>query len=287
MNNIKWLALVGILALTGCNRVTVEPAQLGKVLSPSGYSEEVLTTGKHTLGIREDLVKLEMSTNTYNEPMTVILSDKLTLAFDVKYTGRIRNNEAVINSMFNDITHGGDYLITFLEVYRIYGQPKVRNVSREIMSQYSVEDVHANYSRISEEISVGLKEALVGTPIELSGVALGDIRYPQIVTDAVSNAKERNMNIEREVAQAKIDLLKKTNELQLIQADYEIEMTKARTVADANKVMGESITPSLLDLKRIEVARVMAENSGKEGNVVYMPIEAMTSVGASVKMFNK
>lgn len=271
----------------GCNRVTVEPAQLGKVLSPSGYSNEVLVTGKYTLGMREELVILDTATNTYAESMNVILSDKLTLTFDVKYTGRIRKDTKVINAMFNDITHGGDYKIMFQEVYSIYGQPKVRNISREVMSKYTVEDVHANYSRISEEINVALLDAFKGTPIELSSVALGDIRYPDVVTNAVSEAKKRNMEIEKEVAQAKIELLKKENELTLIKADYEIEMTKARTVADANKVMGESVTPALLELKRIEVSKVIAGNSGKQGNTVYMPVESLTSSAAQIKMYNK
>lgn len=279
------LGLVGALLLTtGCTRVTVDPAQLGKVLSPSGYSHEVLPTGKHTLGLRESLVVLDISTNTYSERMKVILKDKLTLTFDVKYTGRINKDKAVINSMFNDITHGGDYKITFTEIYKIYGQPTVRNVSREIMSQYTVEDVHANYARISEEIAERLATSFVGSPISLSGVALGEIQYPDIVTDAVSAAKERNMSIEKETAQAKIALLKKKNELALIKADREIELTKARTIADSNEIMGKSVTPTLLELKRIEVSKILAENAD-EGSTIYIPVEGLTSTGASVKMY--
>lgn len=286
MNKLLILLSLVVLTLTGCNRVTVDPAQLGKVLSPSGYSQEVLVTGKHTLGLREELVVLDISTNTYAERMNVILKDKLTLTFDVKYTGRIRNDKKVINAMFNDITHGGDYKITFTEIYRIYGQPKVRNISREIMSQYTVEDVHANYARISEEIAVALTNAFQGSPISLSGVSLGEIKYPDVVTAAVSQAKERNMQIERETAQAKIDLLKKENELTLIKAQREIELTKARTVAEANEIMGKSVTPTLLELKRIEVSKILAQQAG-EGSTVYIPVEGLTSTGASVKMFNK
>lgn len=278
-------SVLAVSALTGCNRVTVDPAQLGKVLSPSGYSSELLVTGKHTLGMREDLVVLDISTNTYSERMNVILKDKLTLTFEVKYTGRIRNDQKVINAMFNDITHGGDYKITFTEIYRIYGQPKVRNISREIMSQYTVEDVHANYARISEEIAFAMTEALKGSPISLSGVSLGEIKYPDVVTAAVSEAKERNMQIERETAQAKIDLLKKKNDLALIKADREIELTKAKTVADANKIMGESVTDSLLELKRIEVNKILAEGSN-ESSKIYIPIEGMTSTGAQVSMYS-
>ena len=286
MNKFLMVAIMAVIGLTGCNRVTVDPAQLGKVLSPSGYSQEVLVTGKHTLGFREDLVVLDISTNTYSERMRVILKDKLTLTFEVQYTGRIRNDKRIINSLFNDITHGGDYKITFTEIYRIYGQPKVRNISREIMSQYTVEDVHANYARISEEIAKGLSDAFLGSPVSLSGIALGEIKYPDIVTAAVSEAKERNMQIERETAQAKIDLLKKKNELTLIKADREIELTKAHTVAESNKIMGKSVTPTLLELKRIEVSKILAQHAG-EGSTIYIPVEGLTSTGASVKMFSK
>lgn len=281
------LAVIGTLAFSGCSRVTVEPATVGKVLSPSGYSQEVFPAGKYTLGMREDMVILDVSTNTYTEPMDVILSDKLKITFDVRFRGRIRNDQKVINSMFNDITHGGDYKLSFQEVYAVYGKSAVRNVSRGIMSQYSVEDVHANYTRISKEIAGALEKEFVGTPIELSRINLGGVRYPDVVTNAVAQAKQRNMDIEREEAQAKIDLLKKENELKLVSADYEIEMTKAKTVADANKIMGESVTSELLELKRIEVNRIMAQGANKEGNTIYLPVEGLTTTGASVKMFNK
>jgi len=285
IKNIIFIVLA-LIFLSGCTRVTVEPAQIGKVLSPTGYSPEVLVPGMYTLGMRETLVILDTSTNTYTEKMDVILKDKLTLRFDVRFRGRILNKANVIDAMFNDITHGGDYKVTFTEVYKIYGKAAVRNKSREIMSQYTVEDVHANYGRISKEISMALAQGLQGTPIELSDIALGGVRYPDIVTAAVSEAKERNMQIERETAQAKIDLLKKTNELALINADYAIEMKKANTIADANKVMGKSITPALLDLKRIEVTKIIASNANK-GQVVYMPVEGMSSTGANVRMWSK
>lgn len=286
----KWtnslLAVMAILVVSGCSRVTVEPAQVGKVLSPSGYSNEVLKPGKYTLGMREDLVVLDTSTNTYKEPIKAILSDKLTLTFDVRFRGRIRKDTKILNSMFNDITHGGDYKVTFTDVYSIYGKAAVRNKAREIISKYTVEDVHKNYSRISAEVQLAVLGALESTPIELSDVALGDIRYPDLVTKAVEEAKSRQMQIEREKNQAKIDLLKKENELKLIQADYEIEMTKARTISDYNKEIGKGITPQLLELKRIEVSKTLATHA-KDSSTVYIPVEGLTSTGASVRMFNK
>lgn len=283
---MKRLILIGlaVVSLIGCNRVIVEPAQIGKVLSTSGYSKEILNPGKYNLGFFEELVILDTSTNVYKEKINVILSDKLTLTFEVRFRGRIRNDRSVVNSMFNDLTHGGDYKVSFSEVYSVYGRSAVRSKARDVVSTYNVEDVHKNYARISKEVSLAVLEGLVGTPIELSDVSLGNVKYPEVVTAAVNAAKARKMDIEKAKAQAKIDLLEKTNQLALVNAEYAIEMKRADIVADYNKRIGEGITPELLELKRIEVSKILASHAD-ESSTIYVPIAALGTNGLSNKVF--
>jgi hypothetical protein len=252
-------------------------------LGTAGYEAGTLEPGKYTLWGRDKLITLQTNTQTYKETVNVVLQDKLTLHVDIRFRGRIAGSDVVIDSMFNDIVAGDDDLIVFNDVYGIYGRMAVRNVTREIIGQYSVEDVHKNYSRLSEEIGKALLPALQGTPMEISDIALGNIAYPKVVTDAINAAKERDLAIKKEEAQAKIDLTKKKNEQVLAKADYDIEVTKAKTVRDSNKILGQSITPQLLDLKRLEALKLMAENE----RAVFMPVEAMTSTGAQMRIYQK
>lgn len=275
--------LIISIFLTGCSFELVPPANKGKILGTAGYQEGVLQPGKYTLWGRDKLITLQTNTQTYTENVNVVLQDKLTLNVDVKFRGRIAGSDAVIDAMFNDIVAGDDDLIVFNEVYGIYGRMAVRNVAREVIGQYTVEDVHKNYNRLSEEIGKSLMVAIEGTPIEISDVALGNIAYPKVVTDAINAAKERDLAIKKEEAQAKIELVKKKNEMALAKADYNIKITVAKAIRDSNKIIGSNITDQLLDLKRIEALKLMAKNE----RAVFMPVEAMTSVGAQVRMLSK
>ncbi|MDP8268302.1 MAG: SPFH domain-containing protein [Candidatus Tenebribacter davisii] len=284
MKKINLLSIVFLLllmAMYSCGWETVPPTAKGKILTTSGYSLDVLVPGKYTLWGRDELVLLQTNTATYSESVKVILQDKLTITAHVKFRGRIAGSQDVINSMFNDITPGDDKIVQFMEVYNVYGRMAVRNKAREILSKYNVEDVHKNYARLSGEIKASLTKVLINTPLEISDIALGEIAYPKVVTDAVNMSKERQMSIEKEENQALIDMTKKKNELLLAEADYQIEITKAKAIRDKNKIIGEGVTPALIELRRLEVLEKMSENKA----AVFMPVEGMTSIGAQIKMF--
>ena len=175
----KILTVISVLSMAACSFDVVPPAHKGKILSPSGYEPDVLETGKVTTWLRDELILLDVSTKTYSETVSVILADKLTLKADIKFRGRIGNNPKIINSMFNDITAGDDNVVSFNEVYNVYGKMLVRNKAREILSTYTVEDIHKNYARLSKEIAKALEEPLKRTPLEVSDIALGNIGYPK------------------------------------------------------------------------------------------------------------
>ena len=277
------ISLILAVMITGCSFETVPPASKGKVLTTAGYQPDILEPGKYTLLGRDKMIVLQTNTNTYRETVNVVLKDKLTLMADIRFRGRIAGDKKVINSMFNDISAGDDSTVSFDEVYSVYGKMAIRNKTREIISQYSVEDVHKNYARLSKEIGAALTKALAGTPLEISDVALGSITYPKVVTDAINAAKERDLAIKKEEAQAKIMLTRKKNERALAEANYQIEITKAKAVRDKNKIIGQGVTPELIELRRLEVLEKMAENKA----AVFMPVEAMASTGAQVRMFAK
>jgi len=114
-------------------------------------------------------------------------------------------------------------------------------------------------------------------------VALGNIAYPEVVTAAINAAKERELAITKEQAQAEIELTKKKNERLLAEADYQIEITRAKAIRDKNKIIGEGVTPELLQLRALEVQAIMAENKA----AVFMPYEAMQTLGAQNRIYSK
>jgi len=278
----KTLLLLTAITLGGCGFYTVEPASKGKILTTSGYQPEVLEPGKYTLFGRDDMVILDTSSKVYSENnIEVKLKDKLTLFVDVKFSGRISSDPSVVNTIFNDIVAGDDRRVAFDEVYAVYGRMIIRNKTREIISEYTVDDVHTNYKRISQQIADAVLLSFKTTPIELSQVMIGNINYPEVINASIEANEERRLAIEKEEAQAAIDMTKKENELVLALKDYEIEITRAKAVRDANKIIGEGITEDLLSLRALEVQSEMAKNKA----AVFMPYEAMSTVGAQNRIY--
>lgn len=286
MTNIKMISALVLMSvlMVGCGWEKVPPASKGKILTGSGYQDEVLEPGRYFAWWWEDVVVIDTSTRRFDENMSVILADRMELDFQVNFRVRLDGTPSVLNTMFNDIKVDPKQGIPLSQVYRTYGQMVVRNTAREVVGQYTVDEVHSNYSRLSEEMAKALLPKIENLPIEMSDITISDITYPKIVTEAIEIAEQRRLQIEQEKAQAEIDLLKRENERALAEAEYQTRMTKARTVRDENRTISEGLSPELLEFYRIENQKIFAERSGE--GTTFIPIEGLTSAGASVKMFS-
>lgn len=283
MKKIITLTLLMLTMLTvGCSRVTVPPAAKGKLLSASGYSQDVKEPGKYWVAWWNSMVILDTSTSIEKEAITVKMKDKLDLTFEVRFRSRISGGEKTINAMFNDIKHE-DYQVTLPMVYKIYGRDEVRAVGRSVMSKYEAEEVPENFDRITQELRVALDEALKNSPLEMSNVTLGNIQYPTTITEAIEAQAERRLAIETEQNQQAIEMVKKTNALELAKADYDIRITKAKAIRDENRITSEGISDKLLQYRALEVQEKMAENK----NSVFVPYEALGNSGFHNRVFSK
>lgn len=264
------LFTVVALGITACGPTTIEPGTVGKVLTPSGYNKEILPPQKTWLGFRESVVRVDTTTHVTKESVVAVLKDKMELTMDVRFTGRLDVTPAVLNPVFNDVIITGKTL-TYDQVYQRYVQPKLRQIVREVLIDYDVESIQPNYSVIAAEIKMRVSKELVNTPVQISDFNLGRYKYPIAVTKAIEDAKKRQMDLEKTKADNAIALQEKENELAIAQANKEIALVEAQTTSEANKILGQSITEELLELKRIEVQRILANNS-KDNTKVYVPL---------------
>ncbi len=292
LNKLRYLSLMCLTVfMVGCGYEQVPPAHVGKILDTNGYQADIVPPSRVYVGWREELVLVQTGTETKAERMEVIMQDKLTLGFDERFRTRIKtSDERVLNGIFNDIAvdrAGGQRLLTLSTVYNTYGKMLVRNKAREVISQYSVEDVHKNYARISSEIYKAITDAAQGIPLTVSDVALGNIAYPKLITAAVEAAveaaEERRVAIATQEAQVQIEMKEKEGQQKLAEMDYKIEMTKARALRDVNKTVAEGITPELIALKTLEVQQALAKNN----SAVFVPYESLNNTGLNNRMFSK
>ncbi|QBX32474.1 SPFH domain/band 7 family protein [Pseudomonas phage PA1C] len=279
-------AILIALVVTGCSFEVIPPAHKGKLLTVNGYSPEVLEPGKLTVYGRDQLILLDGSVQTKNEQLTVKMADKLDLTFTVSFRTRVAGNEQVINAMFNSITVV-DNIVTLDQVYSIYGRDVVSSVSRSVLGKYKVEEVPANFDKITADLLAKLQEAMKNSPLEVSNVTLGSLKYPSVITEAIEKQAERELAIQTENNQQAIEMTKRTNALKLAEADREVELTKARTLRDQNQIVAAGISEKLLQYRALEVQEKMANSLGNSGSSIFVPYEALNSTGMSNRVFSK
>lgn len=276
------LAMIAVVALQGCSFEVIPPAFKGKVLTTTGYNKEILEPGKTTLYGRDELVLLETGTRTVAETITVKMDDKLDLTFDVRFRTRIGGNEKVLNTMFNDI-QVKDKRVTLQQVYGVYGLDVVQSVSRSVVGKYKTEDVGANFDKITADLADRLTKAMVNSPLEVSNVTLGNLKYPDVITIAIEKQSERRLAIETETNQQAIETTKRTNSLALSLLDRDIELTRAKTLRDTNAITADGLSPMLLAYKALDVQQDMAKNNA----AVFVPYEALGNAGLANRIYGK
>ncbi len=284
------MVALSTMVLAGCSQ-PIPPAHKGKVLSPDGYTTDVHPPGR--VGgfgplSRNTLILLETGTKTSKETIKVKLADDAELTFDVRFRTRISGSDEVINSMFNDITPV-DNKVTLDMVYDTYGRMIVRNKAREVMNDYKVDEVSKNYDRISGELAVAITKGFVGVPLAMSDVALGKIQWPTEVTDAINATLKSRASIAKIEADKLKELADAKAREAIAEANYAAEMVDARTLRDYNKTVAAGISENFLRFKALQTQEKMISmmKENPQGNTVYMPYDALGTMGAQMQMFGK
>jgi len=137
----------------------------------------------------------------------------------------------------------------------------VRNSLNEVASTYSVEDIYGE--RKAEFLHK--VEALIQTKLSPVGVGIqqfgfiGAPRVPEVISAAITGKAQAIQNAERaqnELAQTQAEAAKKIAEAD---GDAKSEVARAQGEAEANRIRQASITPQLLELRRLENQRALID----------------------------
>ncbi|MBB6146266.1 regulator of protease activity HflC (stomatin/prohibitin superfamily) [Silvibacterium bohemicum] len=137
----------------------------------------------------------------------------------------------------------------------------VRNSLNEVASTYPVEDIYGE--RKTEflhkvEALIQSKMAPVGVGIQQFGF-IGAPRVPDVISSAITGKAQAIQNAERaqnELAQTQAEAAKKIAEAD---GDAKSEVARAQGEAEANRIRQASITPQLLELRRLENQRALVD----------------------------
>ena len=295
---VAFFTTVAIL-FTGCsNKEVVNQGEVGKILTSQGFQPEILTPGAYRIcGIIDELflkcynklIILETVEKTITEqPITIRMKDNLNLKVNyLRVRIKPKTDEKILNVLFNEVK-AKNGKITVNDLYNIYGKLIVTRDVREILSQYTIDEVRLNYKRITNEIYKKINNDFKNLPIKLLDLSIGKLEFPKIYNQAIELSKQKEIEIKKAEAETIIKIQKMKGEEEIAKARYKIKMLEARRISDYNKMIGKSVTPQLIELRKLEVQEELVKNLNGNKNVVYMPLPMMqhTNYFLNLKQFN-
>lgn len=281
------LVVLMVLGFGGCSflgkKVEVPPAHVGKILTKNGYKPDTVTPSKFRLdpclAYCDSMVLLEVSDKPMRESFQLFMpKDQLNMSFDVRMTMSVAKQE--IDSIYDRIPPQKG-LIHFATVYQTYAQPVIRDVVRQVISKYSINEVASSRERISQELYQSVGSALKGTALNIKRFGLADVQFPSVITTAKENAAKRREEIEQERAQLEKQKIILERELEEAKMKRAIEREKAEGTKEVNEILAKSVTDKYLAYRGLEVLEKMAESDNK----VFVPVEALGTVGLQQALF--
>lgn len=298
------LALALTFALTGCSS-QVPPGFVGKKISTSGVQPNIYEQGRHYHGFNTRMILINTSSELQAANVRVIMADYdvsdtgeatrrigLEMDFIVNVRYRIRNQEAVINAMLRDMRlDDRSNQITAQQIYARYGNMVVGRVSREVLGNYTPEEVLNNLEQINSQLFAGIRDGLENTPLELSSASLGPITLPQVITDRIAANKDTELAEAQARAQQRIDMLERQNQIELARQEAVRQRVDAQSMAEQNRILNESVTPEVLRLRELSLREreieMMRTIGGNGNSTIFIPYGAVDNAGAQFRMFNQ
>ncbi|MCD6229979.1 MAG: prohibitin family protein [Candidatus Diapherotrites archaeon] len=247
---ITLIILVGIVILLAPIMIyIIEDGQVGVKKTFGHISDEEIGTGVAIIiPFVESIEVYDVKTQEIGESSSVPSSEGLIITLDASVlyhleptmVAELRKN---VNANFKDT------LIV----------PYIRNEFRDTISGYEAKTIYSQSGRkeISNKIKDNLIQKLQSRGIIIEDILLRGITLPQKLTDAI----ELKLQKEQEAQRKEFELLAATK-------DAEIEVERAKGVAEANKIIADSIDKDYI--LYLWVQGLQNETS----EVIYVPTEA-------------
>ncbi len=264
----------------------VPPAYVGKISGPNGLEDALLTPSKFRLDYCffwqacDNLILVEASDQSVTETMNLYMpKDDLNLAFDVRGTLTVSDDQNNVKQIFNRITanktDGRTSIIPFDKVYNVYGQPIIRETVRSTLVKYSIREVMERRGEISLELKEAVSNKLASTPIKILEFGLADVRPPEIIVKAQEVAKQREIAIKQAENDKLVALTQAEAAKEVALKKQEVDLIEAETQVLVEKKLNESVSEAFIIQRSLNSLQALVENENK--TIVLLPMEALSN----------
>ncbi len=259
MNRAFILVGAGLISLAaGCSNPSTPAGHEGyvyeqpRILGKGGYKGSVEGPGNFGASVwRNRVINIDVRPNTYSEDFQILARDDLNVAFTVNAIISVRPGSV------QDVVqkYGGE------DWYRRYVREPFQTFVRTEVQAYESRAIKEHRGDIAGNVEQSLHGHLEGTPFELVNLVVGNIDYPEVVTLAVEKKLAAQQLLEEKEVQKEIAM-----------RDAEIRIEEAKGIAEAQKIINETLTVNYLQHEAIMAQEKMA--NAPNHTTVYIPVGA-------------
>jgi SPFH domain / Band 7 family len=274
MRMIPLLCVMVIAALvSSCSNPSTPAGYVGYVVQQPiafGHDEFIMTQDGPTstgLGWRLRVLNVSVTPYTYRESFfeqeSILSQDNLKVGFELSVAWRIRRSQVRdFVERFTTLGLGTDPEKVVRVAYDNYIKQFIRTFARDEVQRYNGLQIKNNIDTIDTAIAARMNSILTTSPFEIIAALVSDIRYPDVVANAVA----------QKIAATQV-LEQKTTEIQITVKDAEKREKEAEGVARAMATIKSQLTPEYLQYEAIKAQLAMV--SSPNHTVMYIPVGAM------------
>ena len=269
---------LSVFSSLGCSE-QIPQGHVGKVLTASGWSDEVAEAGYVACWGRDELYLLASGDASHTEQLNILCADKLNFRCELVVVSRPKSDEASRNSVFLRVqaqqTGTGPATISGQQIYDVYVKPIVVPAAYDVVSKRYADRIGEDMDDIRREIVELCRERMSAEmPVEVRLIDFTNTDYPEMVTAANEARKKKEIDIEIARSDAAIEEAKAEGRLRAASKEYQAKLLEAKMIADSNRIIGESLTENPLFLYWHQI-KVYGEAAAGPNNVFIVPYEAL------------
>jgi prohibitin 1 len=255
------LAIIALGALatwtTGCSCTTVNPGEVGVGVDMSGLQDNLYSPGFHIVSITTTVIPMSLQTQTYemggNDSIHALTRDQLSVDLEVTINFALSSDHAI-----------AVYTAYSTEYAARIVHPIVRTAVRDAASTFTAADLidrredlqNAMEERVRRDLAETLgQRSLDSAAIRIENVLLRNIDLPDVLDASIAAVQQQRMQTQQrqqalETATAEAARLRMEAE-----GEAAARLIRAQADADANRLVAASLTPEVLESRRIDALR--------------------------------
>ena len=194
---------------------------------------------------------------------SVLTKDNLKVSFRVHTIFKIRADRAKeFVEQFSTLHEGEDPNRVVKTAYENFLQERLRTFARDEVEKVDGFDLKGRITAMGDALLTRVKVLTDPTPFEVGSVVVGNIQYPESVSNAVATKLAAQQKLEQMATEVQIEENKKDQRI-----------VEAEGIAKSMEIINAKLTPEYLQYLAIDAQKLMVGSPNH--TVVYIPVGNM------------